>query len=914
MKILVTILILLPFISYCQINPHRQAYAFEGYENKAVKFHLDIPDSFITITSMPASIAAASFNGKWYAVRWTGINQPEILVTVDTITGAINAITPIYLPYQHLTTGIVYDHTTNTVYIIASPYGFGVRKLAALDISSGEIRIIGEITSNFITQLTCSREGILYSFDKTINQVIIIDKLTGTPSPLGNLGVNLREARGLNFDHSTGELFLAGEKNQNTYYYSDLYKINLNNGAASLAGRLARRYISGLTIITDAGELKPFSKNYPADNIAINTVRNSNESFLFDWDTSRANATYKLYFGSPTLNEVKFKINAYGDQLITTLGILDSVLASIGLNEGDSIMGEWDIYAYRNNAAYDSLKSSNGPRNITLRRAVPALSAFNLNEPTNNSTVTSVFSINDRVKFNWRASGIGIRYKWRFLRNDTGNELYNFNSSNEGLDTFITFRISDLDSMLAAEGLNRGDSIIGNWEVWAYNQYDSARSSDKFNVSLKRKNYADILVSYDTIVYQGGKIAIDSVKNNLDQMNIDYDILVNSVKKYDSFSFKGYRTVIWLGNAITVKQKDSLKSFLDYNLVQKPNLILYSSGTIRLLSTESQYNLNWDTVFAHQYLGSVCISNGGYFQIMSDRIIGENTNAGIADSFAFSYSNPIKPSWIEGAERLYKYASHPGGDTSFAVGVKNSKFNIVVFGALLERTLPSISSPEGSAIRRALEGALSYVDFFIPVELISLTSFVSKNNVILSWSTATETNNRGFEVQRMDVEVMNKDWEVIAFIQGQGTTTEKKTYSYEDKNLTPGKYNYRLKQIDYDGTYKYYTLSETVEINLPFVFALHQNYPNPFNPVTKIKFVIPTSPPSPLLSKERGGALVTLKIYDILGNEVTTLINESKAPGEYEVEWNAANFSSGVYFYTLRAGGFVQTRKLVLLR
>jgi 1,4-alpha-glucan branching enzyme len=95
-------------------------------------------------------------------------------------------------------------------------------------------------------------------------------------------------------------------------------------------------------------------------------------------------------------------------------------------------------------------------------------------------------------------------------------------------------------------------------------------------------------------------------------------------------------------------------------------------------------------------------------------------------------------------------------------------------------------------------------------------------------------------------------------------------------------------------------------------FMLLQNYPNPFNPVTKIKYSLPSAP----LSGWRGvgGEVVTLKIYDILGNEVTTLVNETKAPGEYEIEWNAANFSSGVYFYTLRAGGLVQTRKLVLLR
>jgi photosystem II stability/assembly factor-like uncharacterized protein len=204
----------------------------------------------------------------------------------------------------------------------------------------------------------------------------------------------------------------------------------------------------------------------------------------------------------------------------------------------------------------------------------------------------------------------------------------------------------------------------------------------------------------------------------------------------------------------------------------------------------------------------------------------------------------------------------------------------------------------------------------IPVELSSFTANVNGSNVTLSWSTSTESNNRGFELHRMDVglyEGMNEDWEVIAFIQGHGTTTEKKTYSFEDKNLLHGKYSYRLKQSDYDGTYKYYTLSEPIEINIPFVFALHQNYPNPFNPATKIKYSIPTSS-SPLLKGRTEEGFVTLKVYDILGKEVTVLVNKEQEAGEYEVEWNASNIPSGVYFYTLRAGTFTSTKKLLLMK
>jgi photosystem II stability/assembly factor-like uncharacterized protein len=197
------------------------------------------------------------------------------------------------------------------------------------------------------------------------------------------------------------------------------------------------------------------------------------------------------------------------------------------------------------------------------------------------------------------------------------------------------------------------------------------------------------------------------------------------------------------------------------------------------------------------------------------------------------------------------------------------------------------------------------IDSIVPVELSSFTAAVEKNNVHLNWSTSTETNNKGFELQRVNVASMDDDWDVITFIPGSGTTTEPKQYSFVDENILSGKYKYRLIQIDYDGTRKVEKEIE-VEVNiLPTEFALMQNYPNPFNPTTKIKYAVPSS----------GVRLfVTLKIYDILGNEVTTLLNESKEPGEYEIEFDGSKLSSGVYFYTLRAGDFSASRKLLLIK
>jgi len=195
--------------------------------------------------------------------------------------------------------------------------------------------------------------------------------------------------------------------------------------------------------------------------------------------------------------------------------------------------------------------------------------------------------------------------------------------------------------------------------------------------------------------------------------------------------------------------------------------------------------------------------------------------------------------------------------------------------------------------------ALSEINIIpIPVELSSFTASTSKYSVTLNWTTATELNNLGFEIQRLSIEDV---WEKIVFVDGYGTTTEIHNYSYVDANLTPAKYLYRLKQIDFDGQYEYSDEIE-VEVNGPLTFALGQNYPNPFNPATKITYTLPQK------------NYVALKIYDVLGKEVATLVNEEKPTGIYEVEFNAAKLPSGIYFYRIQAGNFVETKKMVVMK
>jgi len=185
----------------------------------------------------------------------------------------------------------------------------------------------------------------------------------------------------------------------------------------------------------------------------------------------------------------------------------------------------------------------------------------------------------------------------------------------------------------------------------------------------------------------------------------------------------------------------------------------------------------------------------------------------------------------------------------------------------------------------------------IPVELTSFTASIKENNVTLNWVTATEINNQGFEIERNS----GNGFEKIGYVAGYGTSSETHSYSFIDPSLNEGTYSYRLKQIDYDGTCEYSDVVE-VDVNVPDVFALEQNYPNPFNPSTTISYSVPEI------------EFVTLKVYDVLGSEVATLINEEKELGSYEVEFNASDLTSGIYFYRLQAGSFVETKKMILFK
>jgi hypothetical protein len=190
----------------------------------------------------------------------------------------------------------------------------------------------------------------------------------------------------------------------------------------------------------------------------------------------------------------------------------------------------------------------------------------------------------------------------------------------------------------------------------------------------------------------------------------------------------------------------------------------------------------------------------------------------------------------------------------------------------------------------------------LPVEMTSFTAVLQGTSALLNWATATEMNNSGFQIER-SVEGSGV-WAEVAFVNGAGTSSSPKTYSYEDKNLAPGKYVYRIKQIDNDGAYKYYTASmPKVDAGVANTFQLDGNFPNPFNPTTNIQFSVPQD------------GYASLKVYNMLGQEVATLFAGMAKAGHYiPATFNASRLASGIYFARLQYSGKSLVQRMLLTK
>ncbi len=354
------------------------------------------------------------------------------------------------------------------------------------------------------------------------------------------------------------------------------------------------------------------------------------------------------------------------------------------------------------------------------------------------------------------------------------------------------------------------------------------------------------------------------------------------------------------GNTWTSIQSGTIKNLLGVSFTDANNVIIVGLQTI-LKSTNGGVDWISNTIGSNYLLrGISCVDSNNCFAVGTGIILytsdagnsWENRTSGTTHNLSgVSYNN-------------LNYCNSVGSIGTI-IGTTNAGFDWMFQPSWTTQNLLGVSfvNPDsGIAVGNSGVIRMTYTAG-IPVELINFTALAKDGVVELSWETATEINNQRFEIERRS-EIT--DFRTIGYLEGAGTTTEPKQYIYIDRYVEPGIHFYRLKQIDFNGSFEY---SNEVEVNVTgeLTFNLSQNYPNPFNPSTVISYRLPVT------------SDVTLKVYDVLGNEIATLVNEEKQPGNYEIEFNihsdeGRNLSSGIYFYQLKANDHIATKKMVFLK
>ncbi|MBS1518521.1 MAG: exo-alpha-sialidase, partial [Bacteroidetes bacterium] len=286
--------------------------------------------------------------------------------------------------------------------------------------------------------------------------------------------------------------------------------------------------------------LNAFNLLSPPAGTRIQTLPNNTTNYTITWDTSSSTASYKWIFGSPTASNRQITLLPNGNSLTVTGGQLDAVLQGLGLNQGDSLVGSWDVWAFRNNQTNDSLKAANGPRAITLKRAKPLLTPFSLISPPNNTTLLTLITDTTRGYTYWTKSGEAVKYKVIYASPDfssQANVKFSIQSDNSGFDSVLTLRNSQLDSIVAGLGLTVGDSTVGQWRVYGYSAADSLSSAQTFNITIRRGTPPTVTSSADSIVVNvplGGTTARNLIIGNTGQFPLNWVITESSTQADNS--------------------------------------------------------------------------------------------------------------------------------------------------------------------------------------------------------------------------------------------------------------------------------------------------------------------------------------------------------------------------------------------
>lgn len=353
-------------------------------------------------------------------------------------------------------------------------------------------------------------------------------------------------------------------------------------------------------------------------------------------------------------------------------------------------------------------------------------------------------------------------------------------------------------------------------------------------------------------------------------------------------------------NQVTDNHSNSNKNVVSETGIVASNMTSVTGDVRSLISSPATDNINGGTAFVAQYTN-----------VDPGQNVAVNTTATTQSGLVYTPVNVYFDYWFN--------ITYNGNDSSgYATYDISIDLGNLVFPDPNDLYIVKRSDRVGAWVcqnttvsgnKLVVTGLTDFSDFAIagdaalPVELSSFTSTINRRDVTLNWATASETNNAGFDIERSSV---GGQWSKVGNVNGNGTSTTPHNYSFTESNLASGKYNYRLKQVDFNGNFEYFNLSNEIGIGVPTNFDLSQNYPNPFNPSTKINYDLPFD------------SKVSIKLYDMSGKEVANIVNEVKTAGYYTINFNASNLSSGVYFYKISAeangNNFVSTKKMMLVK
>ena len=716
-------------------------------------------------------------------------------------------------------------------------------------------------------------------------------------------------------------------------------------GVTSGNGKLWPLWMDDITGIyqawTSAVQIQTFPLNAfnlltPPAGARIESLPNNTTQYTITWDTSASTASYKWIFGSPTPNPRLVTLQPNGNSLTVTGGQLDNILAGLGLNQGDSVVGQWDVWAFRNNQENDSLKSANGPRGITFKRGKPLLVPFSLVSPPSNTTVLTLNTNTSPVDITWRKSGEAVKFRWMYATpnfNTQSNIKLRVLSNNNGFDSLLTLRNSQIDSILAGLGLNIGDSSVGQWRVYGYSGNDSLASTQTYNITLRRGRPPTVTTSLDSIVVNlpfgtnqtdrnlvlgnTGQFplnwTISETSSNLDNANTGGNTfservmneIINAPKGADDIYFGpevtdgqggpdagGYRWIDsdepggpqfnWVdisttGTPITTWTIGTADD--GATVLPLPFTFTYYEQPYTQLKVCTNGWLSFDaastnTAFTNAAVPNTAEPNNALYPFWDD--------LDLRDSGVVYYQNDAQNNrFIVQYHRVPHYNPPGGGPYTFQVILYSDGRIYYQYQNMVD---PLNSATVGNENQGGATG----------LQMVFNNTYVHNNLAIkiekgLAWVDENPTSGTVNPGLNQNVVVTFKS---VGLAIGSYAGFLKVNSNDPVRPVKDVRIRLNVGNVDVQNN----------NLGLPGEFALEQNYPNPFNPSTKITYAVPQA------------SKVTLRVYDVLGKEVMTLVNGERQPGFYDVDFNGVNLASGMYFYKLEAGSFVQTKRMMLIK